>query len=171
MAFQGPNIDTQQILAFTYIAIDELSEAHQYANALLKSGLLQEHSEDCSPAHRALDLALIVSYARPFTKCRGYGHVKPARDKALTSLSPDELELHKRIMSARDKEYAHSDADANDIIVFTDGIFQYGKRLIRSPLTATQVNQLSTMINKLMKSFNTQSEEFRACLIQAQRAQ
>lgn len=157
--------DAVKTLSFLYVAREELRESREFANVLLKSGLLEQHTEDPSAKHRALDLALVVSYARPFGSNFGYGRVEENKKRALAVLNPDETNLHALVMRLRDREYAHSDAEANDVEVHMDDMFLYSKRIVRWPLGIDQVRQLAVMTDKLVVSFDLQSEELRQFLV------
>lgn len=157
--------DAVKTLSFLYVAQEELRESSEFAGILLNSGLLEQHTEEPSAEHRALDLALVVSYARLFGSNFGYGRVEENKKRALAVLNPDEANLHAAIMKLRDREYAHSDAEANDIEVHMDDMFLYSKRIVRWPLGIDQVRQLAIMSEKLMASFHSQSDELRQSLL------
>lgn len=55
--------------------------------------------------------ALVVSYARPFTRSEGW----PALPADLLGFSIDERELHDSILKLRNKVYAHSDSASYSI--------------------------------------------------------
>lgn len=76
---------------------------------------LEKHGGDDLTA-RALYCSMIVSYARPFNSSgtSRLGRVPPLRDEYLSTLAPEDLELHRYILWCRNKLIAHNDAEAVD---------------------------------------------------------
>lgn len=54
---------------------------------------------------------MVIAYCRPFTDSRGW----PKFPKRLLRLTPEERELHERLLSLRNAVYAHSDIEARNI--------------------------------------------------------
>lgn len=59
-------------LAFLYLAIEEMKEASEYIKAILKHEWVLEGGKHASPEVRALDIALLITYSRPFSKNYGF---------------------------------------------------------------------------------------------------
>jgi hypothetical protein len=157
----------KQRLAFLYLMSEELGETIRFAGALLKSDWVIDGAEHSSLEVKALDLAVVISYSRPFKKNYGFDHVRDDIDQLLSQYTPEQLELHKQIIDLRDREFAHADADAQDITVYLDGLFMFMKRVTRKPLERQKVQQLIEMIRLLLNSINKQIEAIRSILNQA----
>ena len=156
---------TKKRLSFLYIAREELIEARRYAAAQLKSEWFINGGQHESPEVKALDLSLIISYARPFKQNYGFGNVQDLLDEASKHFDSEETSLHDEIIALRDQEYAHSDAEANDVDIYLDDMFEYSKKVIRVPLDRTMVNHISQMVGKLVASFDKQINELRQELL------
>ena len=68
-------------------------------------------------ARKAIQIALIVSYCRPFTKNKGPGVSKTLPSEFIERLEPEQQALHSRLKDLRDQEFAHSDGGPADIQV------------------------------------------------------
>jgi hypothetical protein len=94
---------------------NDFSHASQYAKAALH-GHFYDSAALAQEDHiilRALSLAAVIAYTRPFGYNRGNGDHPMANrlpDSIKASLSPDEQAFHKRILCLRNKALAHSDA-------------------------------------------------------------
>lgn len=115
----------------------------------------------------ALTSALVVTYARPFVNTRGESTVaeKTVPGSLLRGLTKLQRELHDRIISMRQKEVAHSDADILDIALQLnpdgdDGICVYA----RCPLSNQQLWSLQLMIKKLVAAIDRRCGELRLLL-------
>jgi len=154
--------EKQQHLVFLYLAKEEFSEAIRFAGALLNKEWVIDGGEHASPEIRALDIALVVTYTRPFKKNYGFGEVKPKLDRAMRSYSNQKRELHNRFISMRDREYAHADSDAHDVQVHFDEMFEFSKLVTREPLQPFDIKVLIEMCRNLITSIDEQIEELRS---------
>ena len=161
--------EKEQHLAFLYLAKEEFGEAIRFAGALQKKEHVIDGGEHASPVAKALDLALVITYARPFKKNYGYGTVSPLLDIAMRQFTADQRELHERIITARDEEYAHADAEVNDIQVYFDEMFTFSKCVTREPLQHFEINRLIEMCRTLTTSIDQQIQELRSVLTNQQR--
>ncbi len=113
----------------------------------------------------ALTTALVVSYSRPFINSRGQSEIadKTVPAVLLRSLTSKERVMHEEILSIRNKEVAHADADIFEISIrlFKDGHGVIFKN-VRSPFTQRELKLILKMIEKLEKSFDLRCEELRA---------
>jgi hypothetical protein len=156
--------EKRQHLAFLYLAKEEFSEAIRFAGALLNKNWVIDGGEHASPEVKALDIALVVTYTRPFKKNYGFGKVKPLLERAMHSYSNQKYELHNRIINIRDHEYAHADSEANDVQVHFDEMFEFSKRVTREPLQPFDIRVLIEMCRNLIASIDEQIEECRSAL-------
>jgi hypothetical protein len=88
----------------------DLLAALRFAQRLLNEGDSSGAPRLTFTEREALELALIVSYARPFKHSDNEREARatlPAR--FLRQLTPEQLELHRLLLSLRDHEVAHSD--------------------------------------------------------------
>lgn len=97
---------TEQQFNRTNLSKKDFSEAHNYLLEYLQSG---------PPfTRRAVIVAAIIAYARPFKHNRG-GRAGRATEKLEVDLdrllSSEERALHKRVIDLRDRAIAHSDYD------------------------------------------------------------
>ncbi|MCY1529247.1 hypothetical protein D9M68_643810 [compost metagenome] len=101
--------DAKKLYERLYVAAVDLRLALQYVEHLLKNGW---HSApyECRGSiylqQSALVTALIVSYARPFTRSFGWPRfvLDPLYD------DPSCIELHERLINLRHQVYAHTDS-------------------------------------------------------------
>jgi hypothetical protein len=156
--------ENKKLLAFLYLADDDLRWAAIYAHALLENEGHKNVKERYSPRTNALDLALVVSYSRPFKFNRGFQSVRKHMDKFVKEYDVKEKQLHDHIISLRDQEYAHSDAETNVIEVLVHGEFIYSRKLVRGRLSFELIHQLADMIDKLHSMIDTRSKELRKLL-------
>ena len=78
----------------------------------------------------------------------------------LQNYTKEEVELHKIVLDKRDKEYAHSDASANNIQIFSEGDFLFGINPLRQPLKFNDLDLLHEMVYKLRKEVERQIDNF-----------
>ncbi|WP_449101768.1 hypothetical protein [Pseudomonas veronii] len=101
--------ETQKLYERLYVAAEDLGLARQYAQHLLKKGWHSAPWEQRGSIYMqqsAFVTALVVSYARAFTKSYGWpdlpGCYFPGNQGAKA--------LHKRLIGLRNEVYAHSDS-------------------------------------------------------------
>jgi hypothetical protein len=106
----------------------DLAEACQFLNLLIALGEVSfSESGDTMELRRALTLASIVAYARPFKKSRGAPLTASRIDVTeIVGLSEPELQLHELILMSRDRAFAHSDAELTQ--------FDYNRRHPNGPM-------------------------------------
>ncbi|MBU4308027.1 MAG: hypothetical protein L6428_12910 [Candidatus Aminicenantes bacterium] len=108
----------------------------------------------------ALNCAMIISYCRPFSgnDRNSTNRIPNLPERFLKILTNKEKELHSILMKERNTILAHSDSDAWELQTYFLEVNKNQKMLIpshtytRSPLTHKIVEQIRTMINKLMES-------------------
>jgi hypothetical protein len=90
------------------IASRDFSHATECVRLLLKRRWFKPlfmRRSDAAVQQFALVTALVISYARPFGRNKGFGRF----DVALAGFSPEEALMHDRLLHMRDTLYAHSD--------------------------------------------------------------
>jgi hypothetical protein len=137
-----------------YITQEDLSQASRFGHLILKRGSHEgaEDDPDIRLVSQALDIALIVSYSRPFTLFLGKNKRKEPMlpESLLAVLDKEERILHDDLLNRRNKEYAHSDASQIEVRYYTWplGILPIGRnRFI--PLTRPMVQKVVAMSDKL----------------------
>lgn len=101
--------EKQRLYERLYVAAEDLGLARQYAQYLLKKGWHSapwERRGSIYMQQSAFVTALVVSYARAFTKSYGW----PSLPESVLPENNDATALHKRLMGLRHEVYAHSDS-------------------------------------------------------------
>ena len=96
----------------------DLYHAAECANQILQRDLHPAIADEDQRLLRCLNTALIVSYARPFSKNRKSHDVRenlPA--DFLKVLSDEQRQLHNRLVDSRNRDHAHSDPRGMDMTV------------------------------------------------------
>lgn len=138
-------------IAFLLMIADDLREVRDFINASLADHPESADVRDCSPTQKALDLAVIITYGRVFKNNRGFRDVRPLLEAMLVEFTDEQRKLHDETIAARDQEYAHSDAEVNDITVYKGGLFQASRRVIRQPLSHAKLRLLHDMTILLLQ--------------------
>ena len=148
-------------LAFLYVAREELSEARRFAGAILKRVHVTDGGEHSTLEAKALDIALIVTYARPFTRNYGFNQVSIILSQAVQQLSTEQTEIHIRAIQLRDREYAHMDAQPLDVQVHFDNMFEFSKAVTREPLDPEFLDGIIRTAGILLEFINRQIDILR----------
>jgi hypothetical protein len=110
-------------------------------------------------AHDAFNIALIVSYAKPFSSNRDLeGQREESLDRrvAITEiLNEEEVDLHKRVKELRNSHYAHSDA-ASILVKGFDYSREWSLMKKELNLTRDEVESLKKIIDKWIKYLDNQ---------------
>ena len=94
------------------ISYFDFHEAAQFLNELKALGPVDiQEPHSVSELRRALTIASIVAYARPFTRNNGASTAPKIRIADVEGLSAEERDLHEIVMSRRHGAIAHSDAE------------------------------------------------------------
>jgi hypothetical protein len=97
------------------LSIRDLEEAGSFVLRLRKGS---DAGAALDPvAQKALQIALVVSYCRPFSTNQGPGVSKTLPPEVIKRLTPEQRALHSRLKALRDEEFAHSDGGPADIQV------------------------------------------------------
>lgn len=152
----------QALYSKLFVSRQDLGYASSCAAHLLKNGLHHKPWERRGGVYfrqSAFTTALIVSYARPFTKSRGWPNF-PAR---LLTFSKDERGLHERLLDLRNQVYAHSDSNQYSIRPWRSGNFETD--IVGAPfrfLEKAEVTALVPMIDNLCSGIDARLKAMRA---------
>lgn len=147
-----------------YLSRSDLEEARATAEDLLARRISVPRRKQPSPLLMAMNTALVVSYARPFIHSRGQSTIadKAVPGVLLRSLTANEREAHDAIIALRNKEVAHSDADALEMYL---DVFPGGDGAIvrtgREPFRRPELRFILRLITKLESALNDRCEELR----------
>ena len=142
----------------------DLDEAKATIDELLRLAPPIPRREKASPLLTALTTALVVSYSRPFVNSRGQSTYadRTTPGSLLKVLSSSEREFHELILIIRNREAAHSDAEAMELSLklYADGHSAI-LRIAREPFRRSELRKLRRIIEKLEKQVERRCEELR----------
>lgn len=95
------------------ISYNDFKQSHETASVLLSGDYYENFPEKDYQLVIALNMATMVSYARPFLDSKGELAHNRLPGKALRILNAEEKEVHDIVIKGRNTIMAHSDADAN----------------------------------------------------------
>lgn len=146
----------RKLLKRLVISHQDLDHARRYAELIIDMGLHNSEKERDRYLHRGLNVALVVSYWRPFSDNEGSADTHPKLpDRFISGYSKAERALHKEACNLRNKAFAHSDAEAHGVLVHVRE-FLGSKTAIpigwnaHIPLPEERTQQLLGMINQLL---------------------
>jgi hypothetical protein len=121
-------------LPYLYMIKSEFIEVNKLISTLKNYEPFRLDVRESTPIQNALNIAVVISYARNFKLSRGFNKTKDVNEGLISNFTNKEIELHNRLIDDRDKEFAHSDAEVNDIQIYTEGIFRYSRKTVRQLL-------------------------------------
>jgi hypothetical protein len=99
-----------QLLRRIFVSYSDFQQAAAIASHILVAELHRDYPDKDRHILQALNCAMIVAYARPFSGNRGSKTMLPALpERFLSGFTPDERALHKIVMKDRNEALAHSD--------------------------------------------------------------
>lgn len=137
----------ENLLSYLYMLRNEFWEVNDFINTLKNCKPFVLDVRESTPIQNALNISVVISYARNFKNSRGFNNNDRINTKLIKCFSSEEDELHKKVIDWRDQEYAHSDALPNDIQIYKDG--GYSRRVVRQLLDKDQLEMLKIMVNKI----------------------
>lgn len=158
-----------------HLSRDDLREALESCQRLLELDQFDRPTLDREAADfQAHRTRLIVSYARPFTRHHSPDLAERRLPKTvLASFDDDEVVLHRRMLSARHEEFAHSDAAAADLSLDVDHSkavpVLVGRRAMRLDPSREDAERLQGMIGKLIEAVRALQRELEPQLEQGRR--
>lgn len=141
-------------LSYLYMLRNEFWEVNDFINTLKNYKPFALDVRESTPIQNALNIAVVISYARNFKKSHGFYYNPKLNDELIKYFSNEENGLHKKIIDWRDQEYAHSDALPNDIQIYEDE--EYSRRVVRQLLEKNQLRMLKIMVNKIRDEIEIQ---------------
>jgi hypothetical protein len=138
------------------ISDQDLSHARKYAQLILELDLHGSSGDKNVYLHRGLNVALVVSYWRPFSDNEGSLDTLPRLpDGFIAMYSPEGKALHDQLKSLRNRAFAHSDATAHGVRVHIKEFLGAKAAWPMSwnahvPLTLERTKQLLDMIEQLL---------------------
>lgn len=147
-----------------YLSYNDLDEAKATVEELLRARLPIPRQDPPSALLTALTTALVVAYARPFVNTRGESNFaeRSVPGSLLRVLTSRQREAHNYLLTVRNREVAHSDADRSEIYLRLcqeghGGIF----RVARAPFLRSELKDIQRIITKLMNEIDRRCEELR----------
>ena len=154
--------DKKALYARLFVSAQDFSYARSYALHLLKKGWHSAPYERRGTVYMqqaAFTTALIVSYARPFTKGIGW----PRFPESLVQYDAQAAQLHRHILDLRHQVYAHSDSARYSIRPFKMGANVFSD-IIGIPfikLSKDECTLLVSMIDGIRERLRQKLDTFR----------
>lgn len=95
------------------ISYNDFKQAHEIATLLVDGNFYRDYPRENRHLVLALNMAAVVSYARPFLDSGGELAHNRLPGRILRKLTAEEMALHQTVIEDRNTMMAHSDADAN----------------------------------------------------------
>ncbi len=138
---------------------EDIQEAEAFANYILRHQLHESSEIDMKTALKAFNTALVIAYSRPFKYNKtdtSFPAVGKLTDDYLLSFTPEEKNLHTKILALRDREFAHSDSGPVSMKLSEDnfgGVSSFGwvQTVTRVSLLIKEIEMLLSMTSKLLK--------------------
>lgn len=146
----------KNILSDLYLLQSEFQEVNALINELKQYDPYEPDVRLAAPTQNALNIAVVISYARNFKRSYGFDNTEEINTQLRQGFTKEENELHKRIITERDKEFAHSDASVNDIQIYSEGIFSHSRKSVRQLLEKKELMILQKMVSKIREEIDKQ---------------
>lgn len=147
---------TENLLSYLFLLKKEFHEVNKFINSLNNYEPHKLDVSETTPQQSALNIAVVISYARNFKRNLGFYNAFEINKILIQDFTDEEIKLHKQMIKWRDTEFAHSDADSNDILIDMDENFSYSLRRIRQPLEKNELDFLSSMVHKIQAQVEKQ---------------
>jgi len=134
----------------------EFEEVNDLINTLKNYEQFELDVRNSTPTQNALNIAVVISYARNFKRSIGFYNFREINTKLIQDFDNEETELHEKIQRDRDKEFAHSDASSHDIQIYSKGLYSHSAKTVRQLLEKGELNMLSQMVDKIRKQIDVQ---------------
>lgn len=145
-------------LSYLYLLSSEFWEINDLINTLMNYKHFVLDVRESTSIQNALNIAVVISYARNFKNSRGFSSVD-TNTHLIKGFTSEEKVLHEQMIDWRDQEYAHSDSLPNDIQDYTNG--GYSRRVVRQLLEKNQLETLKVMVNKIRYEIGNQISELK----------
>ena len=145
-----------------FVSYNDFKQATHISSHILAAKLHHDYSEKDRRVLQALNCAMIIAYARPFSGNRGSGTMLPELpERFLGGFAPDEIALHKVVMKDRNEVLAHSDSTAWHLRLSV--IRSPGRTMLAplhhdttAPLDEEHTRMLDGMAHKLMDAVHAE---------------
>jgi len=124
----------KNFLSYLYMLTSEFGEVNDFINELKNYSPFKLDVCESTKIQNALNIAVIISYARNFKTSHGFCNIKEVTNVLIQDFTNQELKFHNKIITLRDREFAHSDASSNDIQIYTESIFSHSIKVVRKLL-------------------------------------
>ena len=105
--------DKVRLLRRILVSYNDFKQAVDISSRILETKFHCDYPKKDRHILQALNCAMLIAYARPFSGNRGSKMMLPALpERFLAGLAPDERALHKVVMKDRNEVLAHSDHSA-----------------------------------------------------------
>ncbi|OGU39208.1 MAG: hypothetical protein A2315_00980 [Ignavibacteria bacterium RIFOXYB2_FULL_35_12] len=146
----------ENLLSYLYLLKSEFQEVNVLINELKNYEPFKLDVREATPTHNALNIAVVISYARNFKRSYGFNNIEEINTQLRKDFTDEENKLHKRIITERDKEFAHSDASANDIQIYYREFFSHSRKTVRQLLEKNELLMLQKMVSKIRTEIDNQ---------------
>lgn len=139
----------ENLLSYICLLQSEFLEVNILINKLKNYKPFVLDVREATPTQNALNIAVVISYARNFKRSRGFNNIEVINSQLKQGFTKEENKLHKRMIFERDKQFAHSDASENDIKIYNEDFFSHSKRTVRHLLEKSELLMLQGMVSKI----------------------
>lgn len=146
----------ENLLSYVYLLQSEFQEVNILINELKSYEPFKLDVREATPTQNALNIAVVISYARNFKRSYGFNNIEEINTQLRKNFTDEENNLHKRIITERDMEFAHSDASANDIQIYYKDFFSHSRKTIRQLLEKNELLLLQKMVSKIRTEIDNQ---------------
>ena len=155
---------TENLLSYLFLLKKEFHEVNKFINSLKNYEPYKLDISETTPQQSALNIAVIISYARNFKRNFGFYNTFEINKILIQDFADEEIKLHKQMIKLRDTEFAHSDSDSNDILIDMNENFSYSLRRIRQPLEKNELDILLSMVHKIQTQVEKQIEYLKSVI-------
>lgn len=143
-------------LSYLYMLQSEFQEVNILINELKNYEPFKLDVREATPTQNAFNIAVVISYVRNFKRSYGFNSIEEVNTQLKKDFTKEEYDLHQRMITERDKEFAHSDASVNDIQIYNEGFFSHSRRTVRQLLEKQELLKLQEMVTKIRKEVDNQ---------------
>jgi len=147
------------------ISLSDLTSAAAFASAIDSASLYSQPHAEHNRVLIGLTTALVVSYSRPFSKNNPgstFAATRSLSDAFVAKYLPnqDERDIHDKVLTLRDRQFAHSDADVFNInIALHAGGARWRHDFVTTPLPRAEFDALRRAIDNLTIGIHKEQDE------------
>lgn len=151
----------ENITAYFYLLRNEFKEIRELIRALINYKPFEIDVRHATLIQKALNIAIAVSYTRNFKNSRGFNFQKIINDEIINNFTEASINLHEKLIDARDQEFVHSDSNAHDIKFNEHTNTIYSRGVVRQLLDKEQLNMLLEMVSKIQSHIRIHLNELK----------